>query len=113
VDGKSLHRLFQLDIKLSSRGYLAHLSEIVLQEAFVQGVSNLQPTDECERRDLFTAIRDFDMWDLKEVDVELEDVSLPYLDGEEVMAILLVLLARGILGEECLGHLHEIVRRAR
>ena len=97
MDGKSLHRLFQLDIKLSSRGYLAHLSEIVLQEAFVQGVSNLQPTDECERRDLFTAIRDFDKWALKEVDVRFEAVSLPHLDREEMMVILLGLLARGVL----------------
>ena len=65
----------------------------MLQEGFVQGVSDLQPADECERRDLFTAIRDFGKLALKDVDVRFETVSLPHLDEEEVMVILLGLLA--------------------
>jgi len=39
---------------------------------------------------------------------------LPHLDGEEMMTISLGFSAIGItLGEECIGHLCEIVERAR
>jgi len=49
---------------------------------------------------------------LQKVDVRLETVSLPHLNGEKMMATSLDFLARGILGEECLNHLREIVERA-
>ena len=39
----SLHRLFKLDVRLSLRKDLAHLGDIVLQEVFVYGMSDLQP----------------------------------------------------------------------
>jgi len=38
-------------------------------------------------------------WLLKEVDIRLEIVSLPYLDGEEMMVIYLGFSVKGILGE--------------
>jgi len=96
---------------LSSGEDLAHLGDVVLQEEFVQGVSDLQPTDECERRDLFTTIRDFGKLALKEVDVGFEAVSLPHLNREEVMVILLDLLARGVSDKKCFSHLCKVVER--
>ena len=57
--GGSLHRIFKLDVRLSSGKDLAHLGEIVLQEVFVQRISDLYPADERERRDFFTTIGDF------------------------------------------------------
>jgi len=47
----------------------AHLGDVMLQEMPVQGVSDLQPTDECECRDLLTTVGDFDQLALEEVDV--------------------------------------------
>ena len=44
----SLHRLFELDVGLSTGKNLTHLGDIVLQEMLVLGLSNLQPADECE-----------------------------------------------------------------
>ena len=48
---------------------------------------------------------------LKEVDVRVEAVSLPHLNGEQVMVILLGLLTRAVLGDECLSNFHEVVER--
>ena len=36
---------------------------------------------------------------------------MPHLDGEEVVAILLGLLARGVLSEECFGYLLGVAER--
>jgi len=46
--------------RLSSGKDLAHLGDIVFQEVFVQGMSDLQPADERERGDFFTTIGDLD-----------------------------------------------------
>jgi len=43
----------------------------VLQEVFVQRVSNLQPTDKCERRYLLTTIGDL-------VELALEEINLEF-----------------------------------
>ena len=88
---------------------LARLGDVMLQEVFVQGVSDLQSTDECERRDFFIIIRDFAKLGLKEVDVGFGTVSLPHLDGDKVMAILLGLLARGVLSKKYFGYLRKLV----
>jgi len=50
---------------------------------------------------------------LKIVDVQLETIFLPHLDEEEMMAISLGLLVRGVLNEEGLDHLHKIMDKAR
>jgi len=47
---ESFHCLFELDVRLGSRKDFAHLGDIVLQEVFMKGMSDLQPTDECECR---------------------------------------------------------------
>ena len=59
VVGGSLHHLFKLDVRLSSGKNLAHLDDIILQEMFVQRMSDLQVADERERGDFFTTIKDF------------------------------------------------------
>ena len=41
----------------------------MLEEVLVQEVRNLQPTDECECRDILTVVGDFDKLALEEVDV--------------------------------------------
>ena len=69
------------------------------------------PLIQCERKDLFTANREFGKLALKEVEVEFEVVSLPHLDGKEVMTILLSLMTRGILGKKCFNHLRKVVER--
>ena len=61
--------------------------------------------------DIFTAVENLDKLALKEADVELEAVTLPYLDEEEVMMILLSLLVEGVLSEECLSYLFEVAER--
>ena len=50
VVGGSLYYLIQLDVKLSSGQNLAHPSDIVLHEMFVQGVRDWQFADVCECR---------------------------------------------------------------
>ena len=55
----SLHRLFKLDVRLSSEKDLAYLGDIMLQEVFVQRMRDLQPADERERGEFLTIIRDF------------------------------------------------------
>ena len=44
---RSLHRLFDVNVRMIPGKNLTHLSD-VLQEVFVQGMSNLQSPDECE-----------------------------------------------------------------
>ena len=70
---------------------------------------NLQFIDECEFRDIFTATGNLGELVLEVADVRLEAVSLSHFDGEEVVVILLGFSMRGILGEERLGYLFEIV----
>jgi len=77
----------------------------VLQEVLVQWMSDVLPTDERECKDFFTIAGDFDDLALEEIDVQLETFSLSPLDGEEMVDISLGLLARGVLGEKCLGYL--------
>jgi len=51
---------------LSSGNDFAHLGD-VLQEVLVQGVSDLQPTDECECEDLLSTVGDFNQLALEEI----------------------------------------------
>jgi len=62
----------------------------------VQGVSNLQPADECECRVILTVVGNFDQLALKVTYVGLEAVALSHFDSE-VVVILFGLLARGVL----------------
>ena len=69
---QSLHCLFKLDVKLRIRNYLAHLGDIMLQEVLVEGVSNLQPTDECKSSNFLPIVRDFGQLVLEEIEVRLQ-----------------------------------------
>ena len=44
--------------------------------------------------------------------MRLEAATLPHLDGEEVIVILIGLLARDVLSEERFGYLFKVVERA-
>ena len=65
----SFHRLFKLDIRLSSGKDFAYLGDSMLQEVFVQGMSNLQPTDKCECDNFLPIVGDFGELVLVEVNV--------------------------------------------
>jgi len=67
--------------------------------------------NERECRDVFTAVGDLGELALDEANVRLEAVILPHLDGEEVVAILLGLLTRGVLSEERFNYLLEVVKK--
>ena len=85
---------------MRSRKGFAQLGDVVLQE-----VCDLQPTDECEYRYLLTTIEDHSELALEEINVGFEVVSLPHLDGEEVVTTHFGFLANGVLCEEGLGDL--------
>ena len=74
---------------------------------------NLQLADECERRDIFTTVGNLCELVLEVADVRLEVVTEFYFDSEEVVVVLLVLLAEGILGEKRLGYLLKVVEQIR
>ena len=63
------------------------------------------------RRDL-TSLGNSGQLALEETNVRLKAVSKPYLNGEKVVAASLGFLARGVLHEEGLGDLREVVERA-
>ena len=65
----------------------------------VQRERNLQPTDEHECRDIFTTVGHLGKLVLKVADVRLETVTGSHFDSEEVVVVLLVILAGDILGE--------------
>ena len=54
--GGSLHRLFKLDVRLKSGKDFTHLGDVVLQEVFVQGVTNLQASDKYEGENFLPTI---------------------------------------------------------
>ena len=68
----------------------------------------MQPTDECECRDVLTAVGDLGQLALDVVDVGFEVVVLPFLDSKKVIVVLLSLLTRCVLGEKCFGHLEVV-----
>jgi len=71
----------------------------VIQEMFVQWVRDLQTDDECECKDVLTAVGDLGQLTLKVADVQFEAVVLPHLDGEKVVVVPLSLRARCVLAE--------------
>ena len=109
--GGSLYCLLELDVQLRSGKSLAHF-EGVFQEVLVQRVSDMQSTNECKCRYLLITVEDLGKMVLEEVDVRLESVSRPHPDGEKVLTTPLGFMVSGILCEEGLGDLQEVVERA-
>ena len=75
----------------------------------VHGVRNLQSADECECRNILTAVGNFDQLALEVTNIGLEAIALPHFDGKNVVVVLLDLSARGVLGEEHIDYLLEVV----
>ena len=71
----------------------------------------MQSADECECRDILTAIRDFGQLALEVSNLGLEAVTLPHLNNEKMLIVLLGFPASCVLGEECSCHLFEVVKR--
>ena len=59
-----------------------------------QRVRDLQPADECECRDVLTAVGDLSQLALEVTDVGFEVVVLHHLDGEKMVVVPLGFLAR-------------------
>ena len=59
----------------------------------------MQPTDECECREILTAVENFSQLVLKVADIELEAITLPHFDGEEVVVVLVGFPMGGVLSE--------------
>jgi len=78
---------------------------------FIQWVRDLQPADECDCKDVLTAVGDLGQLALEVANVRFKVVTLPHLDGEKVVVVPLSLPARCELGEEIFGHLFEVVER--
>jgi len=85
----------------------------VLQQVLVHGVRDMQIIDECECKCILTAVGNLGKLALKVVDIGLEVVIMPHLDGEEVMVVLIGFSAGGVLGEKCLNHFLKIAERMR
>ena len=71
----------------------------------------MQPANECVCTDILSAIGNLDKLALEVTDVGLESITLPHLNEEEMMVILLGLPTRGVLSEKCFGYLLEVVER--
>ena len=61
----------------------------------VQWVRNLQPTNERERRDIFTAVGYLGKLVLKVVDIRVETITRSHFDSEKVVVIFLGLSMGG------------------
>ena len=72
---------------------------------------DLQSAVEFDCRYIFIAVEKFGKLTMKVADVGLEAIIMPHLNGEEVMVILLGLLAGEVLSEEHLGYLLEVAER--
>jgi len=70
VVGGSLHRLFKMDVRLSSEKDLTRLGDVVLQEVYIPGgASNMEPAGKCEGNIFFPTVGDIGELVLEEVDV--------------------------------------------
>jgi len=73
-------------------------------------VRDLQPTNECKCRYIFTIVGNRGKLDLEVTNIKLEAITLPCLNGEEVMVVLLGLPARNVLSEEHFGCLLKVMK---
>ena len=79
----------------------------MLQEILVQRVRNLQPANESERRNIFTAVGHLGKLILE---VRFETIIRSHLESG-VVVVFLSLSVGGVLGEKCLSYLLKIVER--
>ena len=76
-------------------------------------MSDLQPADKCERRDLLTTVENSGQLALEENNVRLlEAISRSHRDRVKVVVTSLGCLARGVLREEGLCDFQEVVESA-
>ena len=71
----------------------------------------MQPTDDCEYRDILTTVEKLGQLVLEAANIGLEVVTLSYFDREKVVIVLLGFSARGVLSKERLSYLLEIEER--
>ena len=70
-----------------------------------------QSADERGCRYIFTTVENFGKLASEVADVGVEVVALPHFDREEVVVVLLGLLAGGPLSDERFSYLLEVVKR--
>ena len=83
----------------------------MLQEMFVHWVRDLQLADECECRDVLTAVGDLSQLALEVADVGFEVVALPHLDSEKIVVVRLRIPMSCVLGEKRFRHLEVAERK--
>jgi len=81
----------------------------MLQQVLIQWVRDLQSAGECECKDILTAVGNLGKLALEVADVGFEAITLPHLNEEKVMVVLLGLSLRGVLSEKYFGYLLEVV----
>jgi len=59
-------------------------------------MGDLQPADECECTNILTTVANLSKSALEVVDVGLKTITMPYLNGEELIVVLLGLPVRGV-----------------
>ena len=72
---------------------------------------NLKPADECECKDILTAIENFSHLALEVADVGLKAVTLPHFNGEKMVVVLFCLLVGGVPSEKHFSYLIDVVER--
>ena len=108
--GKSDHcapgRILDLDVFLDPKEDVFHLDDFY--QVLVEGVSDLQPTDEhCDSYILVAVIYQSHLT-LKVIDIMVKALFELHLDREEVIVVLLKLMMQSVLAVEYMPHLFEV-----
>jgi len=104
-------RIFNADVLLDPKENVPHFSDFVFHQVFIEGVGDMQLTDERCRRDVFDAVIYQSHLALDITDIVLEALPRLHLDGEEVIVVLLEFVMGSKLIIEGLPHLLEVSKR--
>ena len=96
--------IFGLYVLLSSSENIFHLGDFILHKVFVEGVGDLQPTDEHSGSHIIIAVIHQDQLMLEITDIMFEALSGLHLHRKEVIIVLLKLSLGSILVIEGLLH---------
>ena len=87
MTGRGPSRLFYLDVLLSPDEDIPHLADVILHQMFVEGVGDLQPTDEGGSGYILIAVVHQDHLALEVINVAFQSIPSFHLDREEVVDV--------------------------
>ena len=99
--------ILNLNVFLSSKEVVPHLGDFMLHQVLVEGVSDLQPTDECRSSHAIIVVIHQGYLPLEITDIVFKALSGLHLDRKEVIIVLLQLLLGSVLVVEGILHLFE------